>query len=185
MKNTQEKENPEAQCVRAHSPLRLCLHLPGGCEGEAGCAFLQWGSMGTKGRDWKPDEMFLCRAFVLHPGPFPVSQALHIHGVPAPGSMFGTRAGHTEISKLSSGLQRGSPPGCSVHPNPHLGCFTPVTPPADSCPLSSYTSVILSFQTQTKLHHLKKAVTSGPQIAAVVFFFFSCSGFKKKLRVLS
>ena len=141
MKNTQEKENPEVQCVGAHGPLRLCLHLPGGCEGEAGCAFLQWGSMGMKGRDRKPDEMFLCRAFVLYPGTFPVSQALHVHGVPAPGSVFGTLAGHTQISKLSSGLQLGSPPACSLFtPNPpHLGCFTPVIPPAYSCPPSSYT----------------------------------------------
>lgn len=84
--------------------------------------------------------------------------------IPAPESVFGTLAAPTQISKLSSGLPLGAPPGCSLFtPNsPYLGSFTPVIPPAYSCPLSSYTCVILSLQTQTELHNLKKAVTSGP-----------------------
>jgi len=130
VKNTRRKESPEAQRVGAHSYLTLCLQLPGACEGEAGCAFLRRGSMVTTGRDRKPDEMFLCRGFVLHPGPFPVSQALHLHGIPAPGSVFGILAAPTQISKLSSGLQLGAPPGGSLFTpkSPHLGSFTPVIP---------------------------------------------------------
>lgn len=72
---------------------------------------------------------------------------------------------------------RSFPPGFSGAPL--LGAlFTPIPTLAASPPLLplptaalfplTLTSVILSFQTQTKLHHLKKAVTSGPQIPAAV-----------------
>ena len=82
---------------------------------------------------------------------------------------------------------RSFPLGFSWAPLLHALCSPPIPPTLAASPLLFplptaallpliLTCVILSFQTQTKLHHLKKAVTSGPQIPAAVL---------KKLCVLS
>lgn len=84
--------------------------------------------------------------------------------IPAPESVFGTLAAPTPDLEAFLWASAGRPllgALCSP-PIPPTLALHPCYSPAYSCPLSSYTCVILSLQTQTRLHNLKKAVTSGP-----------------------
>lgn len=149
---------------------QLCLHLPGRVrvrEEEQAVRSCGGGSMVTKQRDPGPDGMFLCRGLVLHPGPFPVSQALHLHGIqhiPAPESVFGTLAAPSDLEAFLWASTAGRPSWVlSVHPQfPLPWLLHPVIPPAYSCPLSSYTSASYSVCKPRPSSTTLKAVTSGP-----------------------